>query len=111
MASPGQFQVTALVRPDSASKPVYEDLAKRSATIKIFDLKDVKAITPLLAGEDVVVSCLIILQKAEEEALIDASHAAGVGRFVPSFFATVCPRGDILLLRDVKEEILDKTFI
>ena len=108
LASPGQFEVTALVRPESASKPVYEDLAKRGVAIKTVALKDVKAITPLLAGVDVVISCLTILQKAEEEALIDASHAAGVGRFVPSFFAAVYPRGDILPVRDVKEEVLDK---
>ncbi|KAF9777023.1 hypothetical protein IL306_004709 [Fusarium sp. DS 682] len=107
LASPDQFEVTALVRPESASKSVYEDLAKRNVAIKPVDFKDIKAVTPLLVGADVVISCLTLLQKAEEDALIDASHAAGVGRFVPSFFATVCPRG-ILLLRDMKEELLDK---
>ncbi|KAF4425276.1 hypothetical protein F53441_14159 [Fusarium austroafricanum] len=108
LASPDQFEVTALVRPESASKSVYKDLAKRNVAIKPVDFKDIKAVTPLLVGADVVISCLTILQKAEEDALIDASHAAGVGRFVPSFFASVCPRGGILLIRDMKEELLDK---
>ncbi|GKU21424.1 isoflavone reductase family protein [Fusarium langsethiae] len=107
LASPEQFEVAALVRPESASKAVYQDLAKRNVAIKPIDFKSVKDVTPLLAGADVVISCLTLLQKVEEEALIDASHAAGVGRFVPSFFATVCPRG-VLFLRDGKEDILDK---
>jgi len=108
LASPDQSEVTALVRPESASKAVYKDFAKRNVAIKPVNFTDIQAVTPLFAGADVVISCLTILQKAEEEALIDASHAAGVGRFVPSFFASVCPRGDILLLRDIKEEVLDK---
>ncbi|TKY85906.1 hypothetical protein EX895_005447 [Sporisorium graminicola] len=106
--SPDRFDVIALVRPESASKPVYQDIASRGVSIKIVDFKDIEALTGILEGVDIVISCLTVEQMAEEHALIDASHAAGVGRFVPSFFAVVCPPRGVLDLRSIKEDFLDR---
>lgn len=46
--------------------------------------------------------------RAESEALIDAAHRAGVGRFVPSFFAPVMPQRGVMEVRDLREELLDR---
>lgn len=64
--------------------------------------------TGILQGVDIVISCLTLMQVAEEYALVDAPNAAGVGRFVPSFFAVVCPPRGVLTLRSIKEDILDR---
>ncbi|GKU12651.1 isoflavone reductase family protein [Fusarium langsethiae] len=106
--SPDKFEVVALVRPESASKAIYQDLTKRGTSIRCADFKDIEAVIPILTGADVVISCLTLLHKEEELALIDASHAAGVGRFVPSFFALVCPPRGVLSMREAKEDYLDK---
>ncbi|KAJ4165635.1 hypothetical protein LMH87_007259 [Akanthomyces muscarius] len=106
--SPDNFDIIALVRPESASKPVYQDLATRGVSLEIIKFSDIEAMTSILTGVDIVISCLTLLQVAEEHALIDASHAAGVGRFVPSFFAVVCPPRGVLTLRSMKEDVLDR---
>lgn len=48
------------------------------------------------------------MQRVESETLIDASHRAGVGRFVPSFFAMVMPPRGIMEAREMKEDLLDR---
>ncbi|PCD25986.1 hypothetical protein AU210_012420 [Fusarium oxysporum f. sp. radicis-cucumerinum] len=107
LASPDQFHVTALGRSTSISKDVYRDFVKRGAVVKGVDFQDIDALAAILKGADVVIACVTIEQAAVQDALIEASHKAGVGRFVPSFFATVCPRG-VMPMRDVKEASLDK---
>ena len=50
---------------------------------------------PSSKGIDVVISCFMM----NEVTLANAAKKAGVKRFVPSFYATVMPRG-VMTLRD-----------
>lgn len=108
LASPAQFEVIALARPESVTKDIYQDLGQRGASVKSVDFSNIEALTHLLMGTDIVISCVSMAQKEVQDALIDASSKAGVGRFVPSFFATCCPPRGVMQARDVKEDSLDQ---
>lgn len=108
LATPEQFAVLALARPESAEKDEYKKLAQNGAAVEAVDFRDTGALTTALAGVDVVISCLLPTARAESEALIDAAHGAGVGRFVPSFFATAAPPRGVMMLREIKEDLLDR---
>lgn len=54
-----------------------------------------------LAGQDVVICCIIPDSADSQKALADAAKVAGVKRFLPSAFATVCPPGGIMTLREI----------
>ncbi|KAI8931457.1 hypothetical protein NX059_011783 [Plenodomus lindquistii] len=108
LSSPDQFNVIALARPESMKKDILQDFARRGASVQPADFQNVDGLVPLLAGADVVISCLTLQQKGAEEALIDASHRAGVGRYIPSFWGTVAPPRGVMWLRDMKEDLLDR---
>ncbi|KAF4435244.1 isoflavone reductase P3 [Fusarium acutatum] len=108
LAKPTQFHVIALARHESAGKGVYKEMASSGATIKTADFRDVDALAKQLAGTDVVISCLMPIQLAESEALIDAAHRAGVGRFLPSFWGPVMPPRGIMAVRETREDLLDR---
>lgn len=59
-----------------------------------------KAVTAALEAVDVVISGLTIEQAQAEIGLIEASKAAGVKRYVPSFFATICPPRGVASMRE-----------
>ncbi|KAF1978941.1 NAD(P)-binding protein [Bimuria novae-zelandiae CBS 107.79] len=80
LATPEKYEVTALTRPESVTT---------------------------LSGIDVVISCMTILQMQEEFALIEASKAAGVGRYVPSFFGPCSPPRGVLMPVEMKGKMLD----
>ncbi|KAH8653902.1 hypothetical protein BGZ61DRAFT_435321 [Ilyonectria robusta] len=99
---PEKFEVTALARPSSVSKDEYVEFAKRGVIIKPVELGGPSdALVQELLGIDVVISCLTLIQIKEEMALIAAAHEAGVGRYVPSFFAPCCPPRGVMLGRDM----------
>ncbi|KAL2694915.1 hypothetical protein Neosp_001504 [[Neocosmospora] mangrovei] len=97
-----KFQVTALVRPSSLSKPEVLELKEMGVKVVGADLtgpeEDLKAI---LTDMDVVISAVNATALLNEIPLINAAKSAGVGRYVPCFFATVVPPNGILRLRDV----------
>ncbi|RGP77126.1 isoflavone reductase family [Fusarium longipes] len=103
-----QFDVVAISRPDSADKPVYRAMASAGATIETVDFCNLVALTARLSGADIVISCIMPIQKTESETLIDAAHQAGVGRFVPNFWGTVVPPRGVMAARDLKEDLLDR---
>ncbi|KAK5632188.1 hypothetical protein RRF57_007902 [Xylaria bambusicola] len=108
LAEPAQFNVVALARRKSAGKAVYQEMVRAGATVEAADYCDVEALAARLAGADVVISCLLPLQRVESERLIDAAHRAGVGRFVPSFFSMVMPPRGVMEVRDLREDLLDR---
>jgi hypothetical protein len=88
--------VTALVRPASLNNPKELALQKRGVKLLPVDLDGpIDDIAAQLKGIEVVLSCLLM----KETILADAAKKAGVGRFVPCWYATVMPRS-ILSLRD-----------
>ncbi|KAI8649779.1 NmrA domain-containing protein [Fusarium keratoplasticum] len=105
---PGKFELTALARPASAGKPEYTKYAERGVIIKPVELKaSSDPLVQALVGMDVVISCMTLLQLEEEMALIAAAYAAGVGRYVPSWFGPCCPPRGVMMAREMKEDILD----
>ncbi|KAH7303345.1 hypothetical protein B0I35DRAFT_364420 [Stachybotrys elegans] len=108
LSSPDRFQVTVLGRADSISKAIYKDFIKRGASVHGVDFEDIPTLASLLQGATTVIACITLEHKTVQEALIEASSQAGVGRFIPSFFATVCPPRGVMPMRAMKEDSLDK---
>ncbi|RSL68095.1 hypothetical protein CEP53_002714 [Fusarium sp. AF-6] len=102
-----RYEVTALARPESIDKPEYIKYAENGVIITPVELKSSDLLVQALVGMDVVISCMSLQQLDQEMALIEAAHAAGVGRYVPSWFGPCCPPRGVMLLRDTKEDILD----
>lgn len=77
------LSVTALTRKGGKSSKFqhYPGL-----TIKEIDFNDPDSIQPAVEGVTVVISCLATLAIGSQNALIDASCAAGVRRFIPAEF-------------------------
>ncbi|KAJ4211705.1 hypothetical protein NW759_012307 [Fusarium solani] len=103
-----RFQVTALIRPSSLTKPEVLELKEMGVRVVGADLtgpeEDLKAI---LTDMDVVISAVNATAILNEIPLINAAKSAGVGRYVPCFFATVVPPNGVLRLRDVKEVVFN----
>ncbi|GJC82938.1 isoflavone reductase-like protein [Colletotrichum liriopes] len=103
-----KFSITALTRPSSLKKPAVLGLAKRGVKIAAADLDGPQAdLEKTLAGVDVVISTIYGGSVLAELSLINASQAAGVKRYIPCFFATVAPPKGVLLLRELKEDVLN----
>ncbi|EEU37947.1 uncharacterized protein NECHADRAFT_88293 [Fusarium vanettenii 77-13-4] len=103
-----RFQVTALVRPSSLSKPEVLELKEMSVKVVGADLTGPEGdLEAILTDIDVVISAVNATAILNEIPLINAAKSAGVGRYVPCFFATVVPPNGILRLRDGKEVVLN----
>lgn len=77
------FYVTVLSRTGGNSSRLRPN---PNLTIKEVDFNSVESLTPALLGVEVVISCLATLAIGNQNALIDASVAAGVKRFIPAEF-------------------------
>lgn len=102
---PPTQEVTALIRPASLTKPKTLDLQKRGVTIVPYDTStnaqqdDGQAIQQALRGIDVVIAAVGPDGMETQIALATAAKAAGVRRFVPSFFATAAPPRGVVDVR------------
>ncbi|KAN0112330.1 isoflavone reductase family protein [Hyaloscypha variabilis] len=104
----GNFQVTALVRPSSSRNPDVLDLVKRGVKVLIADISSpIDELVPLLKGFDVFISAISGMALLAQMNIVSAAKEAGVKRFVPCGFATVCPPGGVMKLRDQKEQVLN----
>ncbi|KAL2831456.1 hypothetical protein BDW59DRAFT_140190 [Aspergillus cavernicola] len=101
------FEITAIIRPSSLAKPAVQNLKARGVRVVSVDLQGPRAeLVEILKPIDVVISAIHYQSLDEEITLSSAAKIVGVKRYVPCFWATVAPRG-VMLLRDRKEEILD----
>jgi uncharacterized protein YbjT (DUF2867 family) len=107
LSEQSQFRITALARASSSSSDTYDDFASRGAIVKTVDFKDTDGLVAALTGADAVLCCLQVGSGGVQDALMDAAYKARVGRFIPSFWATIGPRG-VMGLRDAKEASLDR---
>lgn len=64
-----------------------------------------EALVSALSGVDVLISAISAGSQLEQKALASAAREAGVKRFLPCGFTTIAPPGDVMILRDDKEEI------
>jgi uncharacterized protein YbjT (DUF2867 family) len=102
-----QFDITALVRPNSIEKSATVALKEKGIKIVAIDLQgNQDELVAALKGIDIVISAIYYQALQDEIPLSTAAKAAGVKRYVPCFFATIAPRG-VMKARDDKEEILD----
>ncbi|KAG7125611.1 pinoresinol-lariciresinol reductase 3 like protein [Verticillium longisporum] len=102
------LEVMLLARAASLNKPELTALKELGAAVRAVDLDgSVDDVAKVLAGTDVVVSGMTLQQMPQELNLASAAKQAGVGRFVTSFFAPVCPPGGVTFMREKKEEILN----
>ena len=93
--------IKALIRPSSAQKPEVKDLLKRGVKILVADISSpVEELVPLLHGVDIFISAISGMALLEQMGIVTAAKRAGVKRFVPCAFATVCPAGGVMRLRD-----------
>lgn len=93
--------IKALIRPSSAQKPEVKDLLKRGVKILVADISSpVEELVPLLHGVDIFISAISGMALLEQMGIVTAAKRAGVKRFVPCGFATVCPAGGVMRLRD-----------
>ncbi|KAF3801953.1 hypothetical protein GCG54_00015176 [Colletotrichum gloeosporioides] len=100
------FEVTALVRPSSISKPAYAKLAQRGVKVVAINLNgpDVEA-ARVLEGQDVVVASVPPNALDSQLPLIRASKLANINRFIPTAFAMALDPNGISTVQPMKEKI------
>jgi hypothetical protein len=102
-------EITCLIRPDSASKPPAQKLTSQGIKIVEGDLSgSVEDLAKLLTGHDIFISAITATGQLDQIKLVDAAVKAGIKRFVPCGFTTVCPPGGAMKLRDDKEEVYQR---
>ncbi|KAJ5765073.1 Isoflavone reductase family protein [Penicillium odoratum] len=102
----GNFSIELFVRPSSADKPAVKELADRGLPIRLGDLDGpFENLVSLLSGFDLVISAIDASSQLAQINLATAAKEAGVKRFIPCGFTTVCPPGDVMKIRDDKEEV------
>ncbi|KAI1625073.1 isoflavone reductase family protein [Exophiala viscosa] len=109
LARDGSFDISIAVRPASADKPAVRALADRGFSILSIDLSK-KVNASVLTPFDTVISSIGPESQQSQLNFARAAKAAGVTRFVPCGFITVCPPGGIMALRDAKEEVYNLIF-
>lgn len=104
-------EITCFIRTASAKKPAVQQLRDKGLKVVTGDLSDSPAkLADLLENIDTVILAIFAFDVGVEAPLVQAASMAGVKRFVPCGFGTPCPRGGIMALRDLKEEVHDQIF-
>ncbi|KAH8825364.1 NAD(P)-binding protein [Flagelloscypha sp. PMI_526] len=114
----GHYNVSALIRPSSLSKPATEQLRSLGVTIHSGDITtdDVEKLESLLSGMDILISMVLIF--VDQRKLLLAAKKANVKRVVPSDFGPHIPPGvtrmhdEKLAIRHlIEEHSIPHTFI
>lgn len=94
-------EVYAFTRAASVAKPQLIELEKKGVIIRQCDLTAPEdELVEALKGMDIVVSSVGPSDQHIQINLATAAKAAGVKRFIPCGFITVCAPGGIMWLRD-----------
>ncbi|OAG36731.1 hypothetical protein AYO21_09115 [Fonsecaea monophora] len=109
LAADDTFHVSIAVRPSSTDKPAVRALVARGFPVIEVDL-NTKLDPSLLKPFNTVISCIGPEAQQSQLNLATAAKAAGVKRFVPCAFITICPPGGVMQLRDAKEEVYNHIF-
>ncbi|KAF4968991.1 hypothetical protein FSARC_3645 [Fusarium sarcochroum] len=103
-SSEPRYEITALTRPSSLEKPAVQGLKQKGINVVAADLEGPEAqLAEVLRGQEVVISAIDAAHLLSQIPLANASKAAGVGRFVPCFFATAAPPKGVMKLRDIED--------
>ncbi|KAK1638530.1 isoflavone reductase family protein [Colletotrichum phormii] len=99
-------EVTALARPSSISKPVYEKLRERSVDVVAIDLdKPETKIANVIKGFQILIVSVHPAGIGSQVALVRAAKLAGLERFIPSAFAMAVSPSANSSVQKVKEEV------
>ncbi|KAL0948745.1 hypothetical protein HGRIS_008878 [Hohenbuehelia grisea] len=111
LAESGQFSITGTVRPESLNKPLVDELKALGITVVPLDWQKAtpSELQALFANADAVLSACNWETLGDQTRLIDAAKVAGVKRFVPCDWGTVCPPG-AMALEDTKRAIHEYIF-
>jgi hypothetical protein len=93
-------EVEALIRPASSNKPPVLNLKYRGVKIHVAEIEDAAQLVRILTGIDTVISAIGPGAVFDQIPLANAAKKAGVKRFVPCAFITVCPPGGVMWIRD-----------
>ncbi|CAG9942723.1 unnamed protein product [Clonostachys rosea f. rosea IK726] len=105
---PDTFEVTALCRPASEDKPEFQRLRNHGVKVVTLDLQAPhEELVAALVGQDTVICCIIPFVPETQIALANAAKEAKIKRFVPSAFGPACPPTGVLVLREIKEAVLN----
>ncbi|KAF7320785.1 NmrA domain-containing protein [Mycena chlorophos] len=111
LVEPESFAVSALVRPESASRDDVLALAARGVGLQVVDIEGpLEPVVEALKGFDVVISTIDFTAQLAQLQLATAAKQAGVKRFVPCAFITVAPPGGVMHIRDEKEAVYQHIF-
>ncbi|KAJ7186665.1 hypothetical protein C8R46DRAFT_879993 [Mycena filopes] len=100
------FEVEALIRPSSATKPAVTALSDRGVKTRIADIEGpIEDLVQALSGVDILISAIDAGSQLAQIKLATAAKEAGVKRFIPCAFITIAPPGGVMALRDRKEEV------
>ncbi|KAH7133754.1 hypothetical protein EDB81DRAFT_903960 [Dactylonectria macrodidyma] len=101
-----KFEVTALARPSSISKPAYEKLSSRGVPTVAVDLQGPEAeIAEYLKVFDVVIASVPPNALESQLPLARAAKLTNVKRFVPSAFAMAIDPDGVSSAQKMKEQI------
>ncbi|KAI1098732.1 NAD(P)-binding protein, partial [Jackrogersella minutella] len=106
LASETNFDIIALSRPSSIDSAANGALKSRGISVVAADLTGPKEnLVKVLAGIDVIVSCIVYSSVLDQIPLAEAAKQAGVKRFVPCNFSTSAPRG-VARMHDEKHDVI-----
>jgi hypothetical protein len=77
------------------------NLKDRGIKVHVAETKDGAGLAAILTGIDTVISAIGPNGQLEQIPLADAAKKAGVKRFVPCAWMTVCPPGGVMWVRDL----------
>ena len=76
-------------------------LSEKGVKVLIADITGpMEDLIPILSEVDILISAIDGMSQMPQMNLATAAKIAGIKRFVPCAFATVCPPGGVMLLRD-----------
>lgn len=97
-------KIIAAIKPASANNVAVADLKARGVEVRVIDITTAshERLVAELTGVDVVISTIFPLPHLlqAQKPLARAAKEAGVQRFVPTNWATACPRG-VMMLHDL----------
>ncbi|KAK4503395.1 hypothetical protein PRZ48_004310 [Zasmidium cellare] len=101
-----KFDLIALTRPSSLTKPINKALESRGISLRPFDLTSPQPdLVASLKDLDVLISSLPPHDLLSPIPLITAAKTAGIKRFLPCAYAPVIPPGGIHIIIDQKEKV------
>ncbi|CAI6333736.1 unnamed protein product [Periconia digitata] len=107
------IEITCLTRPPTPKNPTSPFLTSLQIPLLPLDLSTttpLSTLTTALSPFPTIISCLGFSSHVTELRLIDALAGLPLTRFIPCSWATPCPSGDIMLLRDEKQRVFERVW-